>query len=242
DNVAIGGFIISGSDSKTLLIRGLGPSLGAFFSNAAQDPTLELHDGSSVIASNDDWRDTANVAAIPSGFQPSDPRESVIVATLPPASYTVLQAAKGSGGGIGLVEIYDLDTAGDTILANISTRGLVQTGNEIMIGGFILGSGTEASTIVVRAIGPSLTQFGVANALADPSLELHDGNGALIQTNDNWGDDPAQADELTAVGFAPSNDLEAAIVTSLPPGAYTVIVANMAGGTGVGLVEVYNLP
>ena len=123
------------------------------------------------------------------------------------------------------LEIYDIDSAGDAMLANISTRGLVQTGDEAMIGGFILQGGTEESTVVVRAIGPSLTSFGIGNALADPTLELHDANGALIQANDNWRDDAAQADELIAIGFAPGNDLESAMVATLPPSAYTAIVA-----------------
>ena len=178
ENVAIGGFIIAGSDPKTVLIRGLGPSLAAFVPNPLQDPTLELHQGSSVIASNDDWQDTPNVGQIPAGFEPADPRDSVIIATLSPGPYTVVQAAKDAAGGIGLLEIYDIDSAGDAMLANISTRGLVQTGDEAMIGGFILQGGTEESTVVVRAIGPSLTSFGIGNALADPTLELHDADGA----------------------------------------------------------------
>jgi hypothetical protein len=240
ENVAIGGFIIAGSDLKTVLIRGLGPSLAAFVPNPLQDPTLELHQGSSVIASNDDWQDTPNVGQIPTGFEPADPRDSVIVATLSPGPYTVVQAAKDAAGGIGLLEIYDIDSTGDAMLANISTRGLVQTGDEAMIGGFILQGGTEGSTVVVRAIGPSLTSFGIANALADPTLELHDADGALIGTNDNWRDDAAQADELIADGFAPGDDLESAIVATLPPAAYTAIVAGK-GGTGVALVEIYNL-
>ena len=240
ENVAIGGFIIAGSDPKTVLIRGLGPSLAAFVPNPLQDPTLELHQGSSVIASNDDWQDTPNVGQIPTGFEPADPRDSVIIATLSPGPYTVVQAAKDVAGGIGLLEIYDIDSAGDAMLANISTRGLVQTGDEAMIGGFILQGGTEESTVVVRAIGPSLTSFGIGNALADPTLELHDANGALIQANDNWKDDAAQADELIAIGFAPGDDLESAMVATLPPAAYTAIVAGK-GGTGVALVEVYNL-
>ena len=240
ENVAIGGFIIAGSDPKTVLIRGLGPSLAAFVPNPLQDPTLELHQGSSVIASNDDWQDTPNVGQIPAGFEPADPRDSVIIATLSPGPYTVVQAAKDAAGGIGLLEIYDIDSAGDAMLANISTRGLVQTGDEAMIGGFILQGGTEESTVVVRAIGPSLTSFGIGNALADPTLELHDANGALIQANDNWRDDAAQADELIAIGFAPGDDLESAMVATLPPAAYTAIVAGK-GGTGVALVEIYNL-
>jgi hypothetical protein len=240
ENVAIGGFIIAGSDLKTVLIRGLGPSLAAFVPNPLQDPTLELHQGSSVIASNDDWQDTPNVGQIPTGFEPADPRDSVIIATLSPGPYTVIQAAKDAAGGIGLLEIYDLDSAGDAMLANISTRGLVQTGDEVMIGGFIL-SGTEGSTVVVRAIGPSLTSFGIGDALADPTLELHDADGALIGANDNWRDDAGQADELIAIGFAPGDDLESAMLATLPPAAYTAIVAGKGGGTGVALVEIYNL-
>jgi len=240
ENVAIGGFIIAGSGPKTVLIRGLGPSLAAFVPNPLQDPTLELHQGSLVIASNDDWQDTPNVGQIPAGFEPADPRDSVIIATLLPGPYTVVQAAKDATGGIGLLEIYDIDSAGDAMLANISTRGLVQTGDEAMIGGFILQGGTEGSTVVVRAIGPSLASFGIGNALTDPTLELHDANGALIQANDNWRDDAVQADELITIGFAPGNDLESAMVAILPPSAYTAIVAGK-GGTGVALVEVYNL-
>ena len=240
ENVAIGGFIIAGSDLKTVLIRGLGPSLAAFVPNPLQDPTLELHQGDAVIANNDDWQDTPNVGQIPIGFEPADPRDSVIVATLSPGTYTVVQAAKDVAGGIGLLEIYDIDSAGDAMLANISTRGLVQTGDEAMIGGFILQGGIEESTVVVRAIGPSLTSFGIDNALADPTLELHDENGALIQANDNWRDNAAQAVELIANGFAPGDDLESAMVATLPPAAYTAIVAGK-GGIGVALVEVYNL-
>jgi hypothetical protein len=242
NNVAIGGFIIAGPDPKTLLIRGIGPSLGVFFSNPLQDPTLELHDESSVIATNDNWQDAANVGDIPTAFEPADPRESVITMTLSPGSYTVVQAAKDVAGGIGLIEIYDLDSAGTAMLANLSTRGLVQTGDEVMVGGFILGGGTDGATVVVRAIGPSLTPFGISNALADPTLELHDASGDIIQSNDNWKDVAAQADEFMAIGIAPSNDLESAIVATFLPGAYTAIVTGKDGGTGVGLVEIYNLP
>ena len=193
-----------------------------------------------MIASNDDWQDTPNVGQIPAGFEPADPRDSLIIATLSPGPYTVVQAAKDAAGGIGLLEIYDIDSAGDAMLANISTRGLVQTGDEAMIGGFILQGETEGSTVVIRAIGPSLTSFGIGNALADPTLELHDANGALIQANDNWRDDAAQADELITNGFAPGDDLESAMVATLPPSAYTAIVAGK-GGSGVALVEIYNL-
>jgi hypothetical protein len=240
ENVAIGGFIIGGNAAKTVLIRGLGPSLAAFLPNALQDPTLELHQGSTVIVSNDDWQDTPNVGLIPPGFEPADPRDSVIVATLPPGPYTVIQAAKDAAGGIGLLEVYDLDSDDDAILANISTRGLVQTGNEVVIGGFILGGGAEGSTVVIRAIGPSLTSFGIGNPLADPTLELHDANGASILDNDNWRDDAAQADELVATGFAPDVDVESAIIATLPPAGYTAIVAGK-DGSGIALIEIYKL-
>jgi hypothetical protein len=136
--------------------------------------------------------------------------------------------------------MYDLDLASDSRLANISTRGFVQTGDNVMIAGFILGNGTASETVIIRAIGPSLTSSGVANVLADPTLALHDGNGTLLMSNDNWKD--TQQAEIQATGLAPSNDLESAIVTALPPGAYTAIVAGKNGGTGVALAEVYDLP
>jgi len=243
DNVAIGGFIISGNDPKKVIIRGLGPSLADFgLSDVLPDPTLELRQDGSMIASNDDWQDAPNTADIPDGFEPTDPREAVIVTTLQPGAYTVIEAGKDNATGLGLVEVYDLDSAGDAILANISTRGFVETGNEVMIGGFILGGGTGGSTVVVRAIGPSLTPFGIGNALANPTLELHDENGALILNNDDWQDDPVQAAQITAAGFAPQNDLESAIIMLLSPRPYSAIVAGKDGGTGVALVEVYNLP
>ncbi len=204
--------------------------------------TLELRQDGSMIASNDDWQDAPNTADIPDGFEPTDPREAVIVTTLQPGAYTVIEAGKDNATGLGLVEVYDLDSAGDAILANISTRGFVETGNEVMIGGFILGGGTGGSTVVVRAIGPSLTPFGIGNALANPTLELHDENGALILNNDDWQDDPVQAAQITAAGFAPQNDLESAIIMLLSPRPYSAIVAGKDGGTGVALVEVYNLP
>jgi hypothetical protein len=195
-----------------------------------------------VIESNDDWKDAPNTAQIPTGFEPTDPRESVIVTTLQPGDYTIIEAGKNNATGLGLVEVYDLDSAGDSMLANISTRGFVHTGNEIMIGGFISGGGTGGSTVIVRAIGPSLAQSGIVNALANPTLELHDGNGLLVSSNDDWRDDPAQAQQITAAGVAPDNELESAIVASLSPGPYTAVIAGKDGGTGVALVEVYNLP
>lgn len=178
----------------------------------------------------------------PTGLSRVTLAESVIIATLSLGPYTVLQAAKNVAGGIGLVEIYDLNSTGGAMLANISTRGLVRSGDEVMIGGFILGGGTERSTIVVRAIGPSLRRSGIGNALADPTLELRDENGALIRANDDWRDIAAQANKLIALAIAPSNALESAIVATLLPGAYTAIVAGKGAGTGVALVEVYHIP
>lgn len=237
----IGGFIITGMESKKLIVRAIGPSLEQFgINNFLADPVLELHgaDGS-LITANDNWKDTQQAEIEASGLAPQNDLESAIIATLSPANYTAIVSGKNAMTGVGLVEAYDLDSAADSQLANISTRGFVQTGDNVMIGGFILGGGTGASTVVVRALGPSLSQFGIANPLADPTLELHDGNGLLIQSNDNWKE--TQQAEIEAAGLAPSNDRESAIVANLSPGAYTAIVAGKDGGIGVGLVEVYNL-
>ena len=175
------------------------------------------------------------------GLALQDPKESGIVATLQPgASYTAILAGKNGGTGVGLVEVYDTNQAADSQLANISTRGFVQTGNNVMIGGFILG-GNNNTGVVVRGIGPSLAQFGLSPVLADPTLELHDGNGALLISNDDWQDDPVQAAQLSAHGLAPQDPKESGIFASLPPGAFTAILAGKNGGTGIGLVEIYNV-
>jgi hypothetical protein len=163
------------------------------------------------------------------------------VASLPGnnAAYTAIVKGVNDTTGVGLVEVYDLDQAADSRLANISTRGFVQTAGNVMIGGFILGKASGAARVVARGIGPSLGQAGLSNALADPTLELRDGNGALVASNDNWKD--TQQAELQATGIAPTNDLECALIASLNPGSYTAILAGKSGGTGVGLVELYNL-
>jgi hypothetical protein len=174
------------------------------------------------------------------GVPPSNDLESAIIATLAPdQNYTAILRGKGNAAGVAVVEAYDLAPAIDSLLANISTRGFVESGNNVMIGGFILGGESGASEVMLRAIGPSLAQAGINNFLPDPTLELHDGNGALSASNDNWKD--AQRAEIEATRIAPSNDLESAIVASLPPGNYTAIVAGKGGGTGIGLIEVYNL-
>ena len=227
DSALIGGFIVTGTDAKKVIIRGLGPSLTSQgVPGALQDPTLELHDSSgSTIFSNDNWKDTQQAEIQATGIAPSNDLESAIVATLPAnnSAYTAILRGKDNTTGIGLVEVYDLAQSANSKLANISTRGFVDTGDNAMIGGLIIGGGGGGdSKVIVRAIGPSLTQSGVANALADPTLELHDGSGATIASNDNWKD--TQQAEIEATTIPPSNDLESAIVRTLPPGNYTAIV------------------
>ena len=241
----IGGFIVTGSVSKKVIVRALGPSLTKFgLTGVLADPVLELRGpNGSLILSNDNWRDDPNQALLiqASGLPPQNDLESAIVATLPPAGYTAIVNGKSGGTGLGLVEVYDLEQSTDSKLANVSTRAVVETGDNVMIGGFILGGTSGNPRIFVRALGPSLSRFGIPNPLADPTLELHDGNGALIAVNDNWRDNPAQAAQIMAAGMQPPNDLESVIAISPSPGAYTAIVAGKNGGTGVGLVEIYNL-
>ena len=245
NNVLIGGFIITGNAPKNVAVRGIGPSLTAFgINDALADPTLELRAANgALLFQNDNWQDdpaqAAQLTAL--GLAPQHPNESGIVATLNPgASYTAILAGKNGGTGVGLVEIYDTNQGADSQLANISTRGFVQTGNNVMIGGFILG-GNNNTGIVVRGIGPSLGQFGLSPVLADPTLELRDSNGALLIANDNWQDDPVSASQLAFYGLAPQDPNESGIFASLPPGAFTAILAGKNGGTGIGLVEIYNV-
>jgi hypothetical protein len=242
----IGGFIITGNTSKPVVLRGMGPSLASAGIPAAEvlnDPVLELHGPlGSLITMNDNWKDSPQRSQIEGTiFQPTDDRESVIVATLQPGAYTVVLTGSRQTRGIGLVEIYDNGQGTDSALANISTRGFVQTGNNVLIGGFMLGGDPHNARIAVRGLGPSLAQFGLNNLLADPTLELHDANGTAMVSNDNWTDDPATASQLFANGLAPQNGNESGIFTSLPPGQYTVILAGKNGGTGIGLVEIFNL-
>ncbi|HEY3664022.1 MAG TPA: NF038122 family metalloprotease [Chthoniobacterales bacterium] len=238
DQVMIGGFIVTGTKSKQVILRALGPSLP--LDDKLADPFLELHDSSgALIASNDNWRSDQASDIIAAGFALFNDAESAIIRTLQPASYTaIVRGAKGEVG-TGLVEVYDLDEAADSRLANISTRALVQTGDNVLIGGFIV-FGDKSSTVVVRAIGPSLTAAGVDDALQDPILELHDSNGALLATNDNWMDGPDQK-TITSDGLAPGDSKESALLANLPVGAYTAIVRGVNDTTGVGLVEVYHL-
>ncbi|HZE12156.1 MAG TPA: hypothetical protein VE086_00225, partial [Chthoniobacterales bacterium] len=226
----------SGS-TKKVLIRGLGPSLAQFgVPNTLSDPLLELYNPDGSIVSNDNWQQ-GDTSQIPNGFAPSDPRESAIVATLAPGNYSAV--VKGAHGetGVGIAELYDLDATSAAKLANISTRGFVNSGDDVMIGGFIVG-GTEPAKILVRAIGPTLTDFGVQGALADPTLELHDSNGATI-ANDDWRE--TQESEIIASKLPPNKDKEPAIIATLAPGSYTAVVRGKNNTTGIGLVEAYNL-
>jgi hypothetical protein len=239
----IAGFIINGNSSKAVVLRGIGPSLLEFgISDALLDPVLDLRgaDGS-LILSNDNWRDSQGSQIEGTVFQPNDDRESVIVATLLPGAYTAALTGKNDTTGVGLVEVYDDNQASDSQLANISTRGFVQAANNVMIGGFILGGSPNNTRIALRGIGPSLAQFGLNPVLADPTLELHDSNGATLIANDDWQSDPVSASQLAAAGLGLFNSQEAGIFTSLPPGAFTAILAGKNGETGIGLVELYNL-
>ena len=238
----IGGFIITGNGPRRILIRAIGPSLiAAGITDALADPTIELHasDGS-LIRANDNWRDTQEEEILATGIPPTNDLESAIIDTLPPGSYTVILRGRNQLTGVALLEIYDLDQSTTSKLANISTRGFVQTGDNVLIGGFILG-GSGPRNVVVRAIGPSLLRTGLTNVLIDPTLELRDNNGTLLMSNDNWKDNEAQAHLIKIVGLGPTDNRESALIATLAPGAYTTVVAGRNGGIGIGLVEIYNL-
>jgi DNA-binding beta-propeller fold protein YncE len=240
DNVLIGGFIITGpaGSTKKVLIRGIGPSLANFgVAGTIPDPFLELHESDGSVVSNDNWKQAPNVAEIPSGFAPSNDLESIIYTTLSPGNYTAILKGAHGEAGVGLVEAYDFDTTSTAKLANIATRGFVNTGDNVMIGGFIIG-GTEPANVLVRAIGPSLTQFGVQGALQATTLELHDSNGSVI-SNEGWRS--TQEAEITATTIPPTNDNEAAILATLVPGNYTAIVRGKNDTTGIAVIEAYNL-
>jgi hypothetical protein len=235
DNVLIGGFIITGTQQKRLIIRAIGPSLPV--SDALADPVLEIYDsGGNLLITNDNWIDSSNKQEIiDSKIPPGNDLESAVVGIAPPGAYTAIVRGVNGGTGVGLVEVYDLDPAADSKLANISTRGLVQTGDNVMIGGlFVVGETSQK--VIIRAIGPSLP---VAGKLLDPMLELRNGNGSLLASNDNWRTD--QEADIIATTVPPSEDAEAAIVRTLAPGPYTAIVRGVNEATGVALVEVYAL-
>src|SRR5438046_155262 len=242
NNVLIGGFIISGTGPKKLVMRALGPTLSSFgVPGALQNPTLELRNGAGALISfNDNWADAPNKQQIiDAHLAPPNAAEPAILATLDPGNYTAIVRGVNNTTGVALVEGYDIEAGTSSKLENISTRGLVQTGANVMIAGVIVGGSGGRQEVIVRALGPTLSKFGVANALADPTLELRDINGNLIRSNDNWRS--TQQAEIIATGLQPSNDAESAIVAILAPSNYTTIVRGVNSTTGVALVEVYRL-
>lgn len=244
DNVLIAGFIVSGTLPKKVVIRGLGPSLqAANVTGVLADPELELRaSNGALMRGNDNWQDDpAQAGEIEAaGLEPTRTQESAILVTLVPGSYTAIVRGKNKTSGVGLVEIYDIDNA-SAELANVSTRSLVEAGNNVMIGGFTLGPGDGNTNLILRALGPSLASLGINNSLADPTLDVRDANGIQIGFNDNWQDDSAKAAQISAKGLAPSSDNESALPLTLGPGQYTAIVRGKNNGTGVGLVEIYNI-
>jgi plastocyanin len=242
ENVLIGGFIFSGIVPKKVVVRALGPSLQkAGVADAIADPVIEVRNGSgTLLASNDNWKDAQAAEIQATGVAPENEAEAAVVTTLAPFNtYTAIVSGKNGGTGVGLVEVYDLEATADNRLVNISTRGLVQSGTNVMIGGFILGNFDHVARVVVRALGPSLANAGIAGALSDPTLNLVNGNGDSVAFNNNWRD--IQQAEIQATTIAPSSDLEAAVVADLPPGSYTAVVAGNGAATGVALVELYHL-
>lgn len=241
DDALIGGFIITGNEQKRVLLRAIGPSLAsAGVQGALQDTIIELNGGGGVLATNDNWRQAPNANEIPQGFTPGDERESAIVTTLTPGSYTAIVRGANGATGVGLIEAYDLSSGSATRLANISTRGRVDNGDNVLIGGFIaVGGPVGSARVLVRAIGPSLAEQGIDTALQNPILELFDANGSPIAMNNDWRE--SQQAEVEGTTIPPRDNREAAIVQTLAPGAYTAVVRGVAGGTGVGLVEVYSL-
>lgn len=235
NNVLIGGFIITGDLPKNILLRALGPTLPVVENLA--DPTLELHDSSGlVVARSDNWRDTQEDELQGTNIPPTNDYESAIVKRVEPGAYTAILAGKGGTTGVGLIEIYDLDAVPESKLANISTRGFVDSGDSVLIGGTIV-TGNGSTNVLFRALGPSLAD--IPNALQNPTLELHDGDGNIIATNDDW--EESQADDIRGTTIPPQDAREAAILHQLSPGAYTAIVRGRDNTTGVGLVEAYQL-
>jgi hypothetical protein len=239
DHVMIGGFIITGTGSKSVVLRALGPSLTQQGTRGAlPDPALEVYDSTgTLIAENDNWTSPLPPNVVASGLTPSNHAESLIAVTLAPGNYTAVLRGANGGTGVGLCELYDIGS-GASKVRNISTRGVVGTDDEVMIAGFILG-GAANGKVLIRALGPSLLEAGVTGTLADPVLEVHDAQGSLIDSNDNWR--TTQSQQIVASGLPPTNDKEAAIVATLEPGNYTAVVRGANSTTGVALVEVYAL-
>jgi hypothetical protein len=243
DSVLIGGFIITGTEPKTMVLRALGPTLSGFVvSGVLADPVLSVYNSShTLIATNNNWQSDPHEADIQKdGLAPANLLESATLQTLAPGAYTVIVTGYNSAQGIALVELYDLSPLSNSTLANMSTRGFVGTGDDVLISGFIVGDVGKA-TVIVRALGPTLASFGVSGVLSDPMLTIYDATGTVIASNDNWQSDPNNVVFLPKNGLAPPNPSESALVLRLPAGAYTAIVRGANGGTGVGLAEVYTL-
>ncbi len=244
DNVTIAGFIIGGSDAKQILVRGIGPSLAEKgIASVLANPSLELFDAAGVsLLTNDDWQQDQPAEIEATEIAPTDPKESALIATLDPGSYTVILRGAGETEGVGLVELYDLDQQpafGE--LTNISTRGQVEAAKNVLIGGIIIEEG-EAGHLIVRALGPSLVDQGVTTGLLNPTLELYDSSGVQLAANDDWADDAGQAAQIEAEGLAPTAPQESALSVVLEPGNYTAIVRSKEDDvTGVALVEFYKL-
>jgi hypothetical protein len=245
DQQGVAGIIVRGAASKRVLIRATGPSLSFASASAIADPVLNVFDSSRAnVGTNDDWRSTQQAEITASGLAPRDDREAAVIVNLQGNStYTAVISGKADATGLGVVEVYDLDAGVLADFGNISTRGQVSGGENVLIGGFIVrasDSGAPNQKIVVRAIGPSLGTSGVASPLQDPTITLYDVNGTALETNDNFGESPEAAD-ITANKLAPTDPHESAILRVLPPGAYTAVVSGAGGSTGNALVEAYNL-
>jgi hypothetical protein len=238
EGVAIGGFIIKGGE-KSVMVRALGPSLTVLgVTSALANPVLDLYDSTgTLIASNENWRSSQQAEIQQSGLAPTNDGEPAMIQSLPEGSYTAVLRGANNTTGIALVEVFDLEPQGSSSIANISTRADVEIDDNVMIAGFIIG-GDQPSQVLVRAIGPSLTQYGVSGALPDPTLELHDQNGSLIFQNDNWRTDQEQ--QILDSTLAPSDDKESAIIATLQPGGYTAVVRGQNNSTGLALIEVYS--
>jgi hypothetical protein len=239
----IGGFIVGGNSGRKILMRALGPSLANFGLIPLADPTLELHDATgAIIASNDNWMDTQEADILDTGLAPTNALESAILMVLPPGAYTATvqgnNLGPGATSGTALVEVYDISLTVAVGLDNISTRGAVQRIADPMIAGLVIANGDE-ETVLVRGLGPSLDDFGLAG-LSDPRLDLFDADGNLLASNDNWQD--SQSADIEATGLAPSDALEAAILITLSRGAYTAVLSPVEGvAHGIALAEIYKL-
>ncbi|PYK81172.1 MAG: hypothetical protein DME38_00870 [Verrucomicrobia bacterium] len=240
--VAISGFIVTGTVPKRVGVRAIGPSLANFgIADALMDPVLQLNraDGSLVMA-NDNWKNTQQAQLMAAGLAPANDTEAALIATLPAGNYSAIVSGKNGGTGVALAEVYDLDPTSNSRLANVSTRAHVGTDSDVLISGFITGNRIGATRVAIRALGPSLQKFGIANPLPDPQLALVNANGTLLASDDDWQTHQAQAAAITSYGLAPSNNLESAIAISLAPGSYTAIVTGKNNRTGVALIEVYD--